>query len=76
ARKVAVFGIGAIGCTPGMIAMYGTNGSLCIDFINNAVQLFNAKLLPLVEDFNKNMLNSTFIFVDSYQIALTSTQTT
>ncbi|TXG53704.1 hypothetical protein EZV62_018960 [Acer yangbiense] len=76
ARKVAVFGIGVIGCTPGMIAMYGTNGSLCVDFVNNAVQLFNAKLIPLVEDFNKNMLNSTFIFVDSYQIALTPTLTT
>ncbi|KAL5789384.1 hypothetical protein ACOSQ2_004272 [Xanthoceras sorbifolium] len=38
ARKIAVFGLGLIGCTPGMIAMYGTNGSSCVDFINNAVQ--------------------------------------
>ncbi|KAI9177712.1 hypothetical protein LWI28_018410 [Acer negundo] len=76
ARKVAVFGIGVIGCTPGMIAMYGTNGSLCVDFVNDAVQLFNAKLIPLVEDFNKDTLNSSFIFIDTYQIALTPTPTT
>ncbi|KAK2663471.1 hypothetical protein Ddye_002045 [Dipteronia dyeriana] len=76
ARKVAVFGIGALGCTPAMITMYGTNGSLCVDFINSAVQLFNAKLVSLVDDFNNNLSNAKFIYINSYQIALTPTPTT
>ncbi|KAK3195728.1 hypothetical protein Dsin_027038 [Dipteronia sinensis] len=76
ARKIAVFGIGAIGCTPAMITIYGTNGSLCVDFINSAVQLFNAKLVSLVDDFNNNLSNAKFIYINSYQIALTLTPTT
>ncbi|KAL5789391.1 hypothetical protein ACOSQ2_004279 [Xanthoceras sorbifolium] len=76
ARKVAVFGLGLIGCTPGMIAMYGTNGSSCVDFINNAVQLFNAKLIPMVDDFNSNLQNAKFIYINSVQISLTPSPTT
>ncbi|KAL5854301.1 hypothetical protein ACOSQ4_004103 [Xanthoceras sorbifolium] len=76
ARKIAVFGLGLIGCTPGMIAMYGTNGSSCVDFINNAVQLFNAKLIPMVDDFNGNLQNAKFIYINSVQISLTPSPTT
>ncbi|TXG51576.1 hypothetical protein EZV62_024100 [Acer yangbiense] len=59
-----------------MITMYGTNGSSCVDFINNAVQLFNAKLVSLVDDFNNNLRDAKFIYINSYQIALTPTPTT
>ncbi|KAK2662683.1 hypothetical protein Ddye_001257 [Dipteronia dyeriana] len=42
ARKVALFGVPPLGCSPSIIAMLGTNGSLCVDIVNKAIQLFNA----------------------------------
>ncbi|XP_044485325.1 GDSL esterase/lipase At5g45670-like [Mangifera indica] len=72
ARKIAVFGLGLIGCTPGSVAMYGTNGSSCVDSINIAVQLFNAKLLSLVDDLNKQFPDAKFIFVNISGISSTA----
>ncbi|XP_044485326.1 GDSL esterase/lipase At1g29660-like [Mangifera indica] len=71
ARKIAVFGLGLIGCTPGSVAMYGTNGSSCVDSINIAVQLFNAKLLSLVDDLNKQFPDAKFIYVNIFGISST-----
>ncbi|KAF5943951.1 hypothetical protein HYC85_018028 [Camellia sinensis] len=45
ANKIAIFGLGQIGCTPAEIAVYGTNGFACVDKINNAVEIFNVKLM-------------------------------
>ncbi|KAJ6977210.1 hypothetical protein NC653_029187 [Populus alba x Populus x berolinensis] len=36
ARKVAVNGIGPIGCAPYSTANYDTKGSLCVDYMNDA----------------------------------------
>ncbi|KAL5789421.1 hypothetical protein ACOSQ2_004309 [Xanthoceras sorbifolium] len=55
-----------------IIAMLGTNGSLCVDFVNQAIQLFNARLIPLVDELNKNQ-DAKFIYLNSYQITMTPT---
>lgn len=68
ARKVALFGIGPIGCAPGSVAMYGTNGSICVDHINKAVQLFNTKLKTLVNELNHNLQDSKFIYINAFEI--------
>ncbi|KAL5856650.1 hypothetical protein ACOSQ3_004108 [Xanthoceras sorbifolium] len=70
ARKVAVLGIGPLGCTPGNVALHGTNGSLCVGFINDAVELFNSKLISLVDEFNKDLHDAKFIYVNIYGMAL------
>ncbi|KAL2550810.1 GDSL lipase/esterase domain-containing protein [Forsythia ovata] len=67
ARKVSVFGLGPIGCTPAELAM-GTNGSICVDSINNAVQLFNDKLRLLVDDLNKSLTDAKFIYINAMEI--------
>lgn len=69
ARKVALFGIGPIGCTPANIATYDTNGSLCVDFINKAVQEFNTRLKTLVDNLNHNLQDAKFIYVNVYGIS-------
>ena len=69
ARKVALFGIGPIGCTPGNVATYDTNGSLCVDFINKAVQEFNIRLKTLVDNLNHNLQDAKFIYVNVYGIS-------
>ncbi|XVE98811.1 hypothetical protein REPUB_Repub03eG0140900 [Reevesia pubescens] len=64
ARTLALFGIGAIGCTPNAIAVYGTNGSSCVEKLNNAAQLFNEKLIPLVDELNSNLTDAKFTYLN------------
>ena len=68
ARKVAIFGVGPIGCTPFAITSHGTNGSLCVDTINLDAQLFNKKLVSLVDQLNKELTDAKFIYVDIFGI--------
>lgn len=62
-------GIGPIGCTPFAILTYGTKGSLCVDYINNAVQIFNKMLISLVDTLNTNFIDAKFIYIDYFGIA-------
>ncbi|KAI6682596.1 hypothetical protein NL676_036477 [Syzygium grande] len=71
ARKVAVIGLGLIGCTPAEIKRYGTNGSVCVDKINNAAILFNNRLQPLVDEFNSNLSDAKFTYINMFAISTT-----
>ncbi|KAJ8761959.1 hypothetical protein K2173_006561 [Erythroxylum novogranatense] len=66
ARKVALTGIGRIGCTPNAIATYGTNGSLCVDYMNNAANLFNGNLKSLVDQLKNDLMDANFVYLDAY----------
>lgn len=64
---VALAGLGRIGCTPNSISVYGaSNGSACVDYMNNAVQFFNKKLVTLVDQFNSYFVDAKFIYINSY----------
>ncbi|KFK25385.1 hypothetical protein AALP_AA8G106800 [Arabis alpina] len=65
ARKVAVFGISKLGCTPRMIASHG-GGLGCATEVNKAVEPFNENLRALVNEFNGNFNNAKFTFVDLF----------
>ena len=64
-------GLGQIGCTPKELATYGNNGSACVQFINDEVQLFNNKLKFLLDELNSNLTNATFIYVNTSGIQST-----
>ncbi|KAI8000553.1 GDSL esterase/lipase [Camellia lanceoleosa] len=64
ANKIAIFGLGQIGCTPAEIAVYGTNGFACVDKINSVVEIFNVKLKSLVDDLNKELAGVKFIYIN------------
>ncbi|KAJ9536034.1 hypothetical protein OSB04_un000794 [Centaurea solstitialis] len=64
ARKIAVIGLGQIGCVPAEIARFGTGGKLCVESINNAVKLFNDKLKDLVDELNKDYSEARFTFIN------------
>ncbi|OAY29069.1 GDSL esterase/lipase At1g29670 [Manihot esculenta] len=68
ARKVVLSGIGPVGCTPGAIASSDTNGSLCVDWINNAINLFNNRLEILVNQLNCELTGAQFIYLNTYGI--------
>ncbi|RVX03805.1 GDSL esterase/lipase [Vitis vinifera] len=74
ARKVALFGLAQLGCAPSVVASKGaTNGSACVDYINDAVQIFNNRLKELVNELNRNLTDAKFIYVNVYEIASEAT---
>ncbi|PON69158.1 Lipase [Trema orientale] len=67
ARMVTLVGLGQIGCTPNSISVYGASeGSDCVDYMNNAVQFFNKKLITLVDQLNSYFVDAKFIYINSY----------
>ncbi|XP_058103391.1 GDSL esterase/lipase At1g29660-like [Magnolia sinica] len=68
ARKVAVIGVGQVGCSPFEISRFSINGTSCVARINNAIQLFNARLVPLIDDLNNKLAGARFIYVNAYGI--------
>lgn len=65
ARKIIVFGLGQLGCMPGEIALHGTNGKPCVEWINDAVKLFNDQLKHIVEKLNKeHNCDAKFTFIN------------
>nr|XP_017227504.1 PREDICTED: GDSL esterase/lipase At5g45670-like [Daucus carota subsp. sativus] len=69
ARKVAVFGLGLIGCTPFQIYTFGKNASGCVDKVNDAVALFNKRMTPLVDGLNNNFTDAKFIYINTTHIS-------
>nr|GEX72379.1 GDSL esterase/lipase At1g29670-like [Tanacetum cinerariifolium] len=68
ARKVAVYGIGLIGCAPAEIARFGANGT-CVESINNDVKLINDRLKPVVDNLNGNFTDARFTFINVTSIS-------
>ena len=68
ARKMALFGIGTIGCSPNELAQNSPDGKTCVKRINSANQIFNSRLKSLVNTLNNNLSDARFIYIDSYGI--------
>ncbi|CAK8565216.1 unnamed protein product [Lathyrus sativus] len=68
ARKMALFGIGQIGCSPNELAQNSPDGTTCVERINSANQLFNNGLKSLVNQLNNELNDARFIYVNVYGI--------
>ncbi|CAI8590923.1 unnamed protein product [Vicia faba] len=68
ARKMALFGVGQIGCSPSELAQNSPDGRTCVARINSANQLFNNGLKSLVDQFNNQFPDARFIYVNVYGI--------
>lgn len=68
-RKIALFGLAPIGCTPAEIDIFGTNGERCVESINDAVKSFNDKLKPLVDEINHDISDAKFTFLNVSHIS-------
>ncbi|KAK9065431.1 hypothetical protein SSX86_016814 [Deinandra increscens subsp. villosa] len=62
-RKIAVFGLGMLGCAPAEMERHGTDGE-CVDWINDGVMLFNDRLKPLVDELNHSFSDARFTFIN------------
>ncbi|XP_075482372.1 GDSL esterase/lipase At1g29670-like isoform X1 [Primulina tabacum] len=71
ARKIAVFGTAPLGCIPQVLHKYQTDGKPCVEWINKDTQLFNTRLLSLVDQLNTNMPDAQFIFINYTAISYT-----
>ncbi|KAL1205164.1 GDSL esterase/lipase [Cardamine amara subsp. amara] len=67
ARKFALIGIGAVGCSPNALAR-SSDGTTCNNQINSANQIFNSKLRSLVDQLNNNHPDAKFIYINAYDI--------
>uniref|UniRef100_A0A6N2MEP1 Uncharacterized protein n=1 Tax=Salix viminalis TaxID=40686 RepID=A0A6N2MEP1_SALVM len=73
ARKLVVFGLGMMLGVQAAIATYGTNGSACVELMNNASRLFNSLLLPAIDQLNDDLPDAKFIYINNYKIGEDST---
>ncbi|KAF0920995.1 hypothetical protein E2562_037919 [Oryza meyeriana var. granulata] len=67
ARKVALMGVGQVGCSPNELAQHSPNGVTCIERINIAVRMFNRRLVLLVNQFN-TLPDARFTYINCYGI--------
>ncbi|KAL4614052.1 hypothetical protein ACB092_07G027600 [Castanea dentata] len=71
ALKIALFGLGVLWYTPVELTRCRINSS-CVDNIDNAVALFNDMVVTLVNNFNNNLPNAKFIYINTTEISLSS----
>jgi phospholipase/lecithinase/hemolysin len=67
ARKVALIGVGQVGCSPNELAQRSANGVTCVEQINSAVRMFNQRLVGMVDRFNK-LPGAHFTYINIYGI--------
>uniref|UniRef100_M8BI82 GDSL esterase/lipase n=1 Tax=Aegilops tauschii TaxID=37682 RepID=M8BI82_AEGTA len=67
ARKVALMGVGQVGCSPNELAQQSSDGVTCVARINGAIEIFNRKLVELVDQFN-TLPGAHFTYINAYGI--------
>lgn len=67
ARKVALMGVGQVGCSPNELAQQSSDGVTCVARINGAIEIFNQKLVELVDQFN-TLPGAHFTYINAYGI--------
>uniref|UniRef100_A0A6N2KIR1 GDSL esterase/lipase n=1 Tax=Salix viminalis TaxID=40686 RepID=A0A6N2KIR1_SALVM len=65
ARKIALPGLGSIGSIPYSVSTLCRNNLSCVTNINNAVQPFNARLVSLVDELNRELTDARFIYLNT-----------
>ncbi|MED6133534.1 hypothetical protein PIB30_029228 [Stylosanthes scabra] len=68
ARKMVLFGVGQIGCSPNELAQNSPDGRTCVQRINSANQLFNNGLRSLVDQLNNQLPDAKFIYINTYGV--------
>ena len=67
ARKVALMGVGQVGCSPNELAQQSPDGATCVEGINSAIEIFNQKVVGLVDQFN-TLPGAHFTYINAYGI--------
>ncbi|KAL7172691.1 hypothetical protein ACSBR2_032214 [Camellia fascicularis] len=68
ARRVMVTGTGPLGCVPSSLASRSTNGQ-CAEEPQRATELFNPKLIQMIQSLNQELGSDVFIAVNAMQMS-------
>ncbi|XP_057948463.1 GDSL esterase/lipase At5g45670-like [Malania oleifera] len=66
ARRIAMIGVGEIGCSPNELAQNSDDGKTCVQKINSANEIFNNRLKSLVDQFNTTLPDAKFTYINVY----------
>ncbi|KAL3624824.1 hypothetical protein CASFOL_031492 [Castilleja foliolosa] len=70
ARKIVVYGVGLLGCLPGVTKSPNANrSSNCIEPINDIAQPFNNRLKQLINTLNQDLSDAQFILINTSSIS-------
>ncbi|XP_060199859.1 GDSL esterase/lipase EXL1-like [Lycium barbarum] len=70
ARRIGVLSIPPIGCLPSQRTLEGGEERECVDYLNQAAQLFNSKLAADLNSLGNRLPNSRLVYVDIYNLTL------
>ncbi|XP_065879480.1 GDSL esterase/lipase At4g18970-like [Euphorbia lathyris] len=70
ARKIAIFGLGNIGCVPFVLGRHledaiGNDWTGCIEKMNEGSAILNNKLVDLIKNLNQTLRYTKFVYVNS-----------
>ncbi|KAK6928044.1 GDSL lipase/esterase, partial [Dillenia turbinata] len=68
ARKIAIFEVGPLGCTPMAIKILGT-GNGCLEDVNQMITYFNGELKIMLSNLTSTLQGSSFVLNPSYSLA-------
>uniref|UniRef100_A0A7N0R7Z1 GDSL esterase/lipase n=1 Tax=Kalanchoe fedtschenkoi TaxID=63787 RepID=A0A7N0R7Z1_KALFE len=66
ARRIAVFSIPSIGCTPSQRTLYGGIERVCANNCNKPAQMFNSKIQRIIELLNGKLPGVRISYMDGY----------
>ncbi|KAF1893787.1 hypothetical protein Lal_00002317 [Lupinus albus] len=67
-RKFLLAGIGPLGCIPNQLSRRFIQPGECVVYVNNLVSMFNDALKTMVDQLNMEYHDSTFVYVNAYEI--------
>ncbi|CAN8303928.1 unnamed protein product [Cochlearia groenlandica] len=68
ARKFALVGVGAIGCSPNALAQGSLDGTTCVERLNGPNRIFNNKLRSMVQQLNSEHPDARFTYINPYGV--------
>ncbi|WCJ27290.1 GDSL-like Lipase/Acylhydrolase superfamily protein [Euphorbia peplus] len=74
ARKIGIFSLGSLGCTPYAIIKYGNGSYSCVKTLEQASLEFNKLLIPLVDQLNLDYPDASFTYIDYYAFGASGAQ--
>ncbi|XP_059455359.1 GDSL esterase/lipase EXL3-like isoform X1 [Corylus avellana] len=73
-RRIGVFSAPPLGCLPSQKTLNGYSGKGCVNYLNEASKLFNAKLSAEMGCLNNNLPHARVVYIDVYNPLLNIVQ--
>ncbi|KAL8170671.1 hypothetical protein V2J09_022475 [Rumex salicifolius] len=68
--RIAFYILTQIGCSLGEIAAFGATS--CVESVNDAVNMFNSQLVPMINQLNQELPGAKFTYINSSAVELSA----